>query len=88
MKRNLYNLLLILVFLLVSSCSSVPPEKQCSVSADCVPDACCHAAGAVNAPFAPDCSDTLCTLECRPETLDCGFGKIQCVKNACVVILE
>ena len=82
------TLIILVTFVFLISCtSSIPPEKQCSVSADCVPDACCHAAGAVNAQFAPDCSDTLCTLECRPETLDCGFGKVQCVKDECVVVL-
>ncbi|MBI4152203.1 hypothetical protein HY495_00700 [Candidatus Woesearchaeota archaeon] len=79
---------IIFSLIFISSCSSIPAEQRCSLDADCVPDACCHAAGVVNAQFAPDCSETLCTLECRPETLDCGFGKIQCVKNECVVIFE
>ena len=88
MRKILSSLSLIAVLLLVSSCSSIPPEKQCSVDTDCVPDACCHAAGVVNAQFAPDCSDTLCTLECRPETLDCGFGKVQCIQNECKAVFS
>ncbi|MBI2102505.1 hypothetical protein HYT55_01600 [Candidatus Woesearchaeota archaeon] len=88
MRKILSSLSLILVFLLVTSCSSIPPEKQCSVDTDCVPDACCHATGAIRNVFAPDCSGVICTLECRPETLDCGQGSVQCIKNECKAVFS
>lgn len=81
---------LLAVFLLIVSCSpipAVPQEKQCSRDADCVPAQCCHAADAVNRNDAPDCSGTFCTLECAPNTLDCGQGEIKCSAGQCVVQL-
>lgn len=79
---------MILSFLLLTSCSPLPPEKQCSVDADCVPDACCHATDAVNSEYGPSCESVFCTLECRPETLDCGQGKVECVKKECKAVFS
>ena len=61
--------------------------KYCKVDADCVKEQCCHPTGAVNVLNAPDCRDVSCTQECRPNTLDCGGGTIQCVGERCTVIL-
>lgn len=60
---------------------------QCTSDDQCVPDGCCHAAQCVDslAPgyVAPNCSDTVCTLECRPDTLDCGQAYCKCDAGAC-----
>lgn len=87
MKPLIYISFILSIFLL-TSCSPLPPEKQCSVDADCVPVACCHATGAVNYEYGPSCEGVLCTLECQPETLDCGQGKVQCLQKQCVVVWE
>lgn len=88
MKRSLFSLFLIAVLVLVVSCSSIPPEQRCTLDSDCVPAACCHAIDVVSKGYAPNCDDVICTLECQPDTLDCGQGKIQCLKNKCTVVLE
>jgi hypothetical protein len=84
-----YTLLLLgLISLFIVSCTAVPLEKQCAVDTDCVRATCCHAIDSVNKENAPDCSGVICTMDCVPETLDCGQGEIQCVKNECVVVLN
>lgn len=80
------RLFLLIIVLFVISCT--PTEKQCAVDADCAPAACCHAADAVNEQYAPSCNGVLCTMECRPGTIDCGQGSITCVDNECTVILK
>lgn len=82
---------IIVVLLFLTSCASlapIPAEKQCSVDADCVPATCCHSADAVNKQSAPDCQDIVCTMQCEPETLDCGQGEIKCVNNQCIVMID
>ncbi len=81
-------LLMALLSLLLVSCTSIPVEKQCTADKDCVPNACCHAADAVNKANMPDCSSMLCTSECEPNTLDCGQGELKCVEGECQVILR
>ncbi len=71
----------------LSSTNSIPAEKQCTVDADCVPAECCHAKSAVHQNFAADCSETFCTMECAPETLDCGQGEVKCVEGVCQVVI-
>ena len=71
-KIQLMTLLIILAAVLVTSC--VPTEKQCTTDAECVPTTCCHPTDAVNKNFGPDCRGQFCSLECEPNTLDCGQG--------------
>ncbi len=61
---------------------------SCASDSDCVPARCCHADSAVSKNFAPDCKGTFCTMNCAPNTLDCGQGAIKCIKNKCEVILK
>jgi hypothetical protein len=82
MKR----VMLIIGLLFVIACA--PSEKQCSVDTDCVQASCCHASDAVNKEFSPDCRTTLCSLECKPGTLDCGQGQVKCVNNECKAVIE
>jgi len=96
LQKSLFiGIFLIMVALFVVACSpenyglaDIPLEKQCQVDADCVKDACCHASGAVNKDYAPDCADVLCTLSCEANTLDCGQGKISCVKGECTAVID
>lgn len=85
MKRTHF---LILILLSISLLGCVPAEKECSVDTDCVKAVCCHASDAVNVENAPDCSGILCTMDCMPETTDCGQGEIKCLKGVCEVVLN
>ena len=49
---------------------------------------CCHSTSAVNKDNALDCKAVLCTMDCAPNTLDCGQGQIKCVDNICTVRLN
>lgn len=62
--------------------------KECSVNEDCVPEICCHATSCVAKEKQPNCEGIACTLNCEPETLDCGQGSCECVDNKCEVKLE
>lgn len=49
----------------------------CTTDADCVPAECCHPTSCVAAASKPDCSATMCTMECKSGTMDC-FGGCLC----------
>lgn len=66
----------------------VQSNKFCVTAEDCVPAQCCHPDEAVNQRYAPDCSETFCTEECRAGTLDCNQGEIRCVENRCTVVIN
>ena len=86
MKKDYFLLMMILV--IVTSCTtSVQENKKCAQNSDCVPATCCHANETINKNYAKVCN-VMCTQECRPHTLDCGQGEIQCVQNGCQVILK
>jgi hypothetical protein len=61
-----------------------PP--QCATNDDCVRATCCHANACVPRGQAPHCSDVMCTMDCRPNTLDCG-GRCACEGGLCVAHL-
>ena len=62
------------------------PAAGCQTDADCVPDACCHAAGCVQKDVGPEgCGEAMCTTECKEGTMDCGKGTCACVDGACGV---
>jgi putative hemolysin len=65
--------------------SSIAQEDKyfCETDIDCVPEQCCHADSCINEKFKPDCEGLMCTLECKPETLDCGQGNCVCENNRC-----
>lgn len=58
----------------------------CASDEDCLPATCCHASQCVPAGQAPDCSETMCTLECQSGTMDCGGGCI-CQNGQCQAVL-
>jgi len=82
------QMVLLVVLIFLTACTSIPTEKQCSADKDCVPNACCHATDAVNRAHIPNCSSALCTMDCKPSTLDCGQGELKCVAGECKVVLQ
>jgi len=76
----------------VQPSSETPPATEaggateCAVDADCVPASCCHPASCVPAAQKPDCTDVMCTMQCAPDTLDCG-GRCACDAGSCKAIL-
>jgi len=58
---------------------------SCQTDADCVSATCCHPEACINKDYQPDCKDIDCTMECRPNTMDCGQGKCVCLDNTCQV---
>jgi hypothetical protein len=61
-------------------------DDACTTDADCVPADCCHAAACVARENAPSCGDAVCTMECRPDTMDCGGGCL-CHEGRCAARL-
>jgi hypothetical protein len=55
----------------------VAGDVPCQTDADCVPQQCCHATTCGAPSTKPDCSQTMCTLECASGTMDC-FGGCLC----------
>jgi hypothetical protein len=89
MKKIIMLAFILSILTILTSCNAtIPVEKQCKIDTDCVPSVCCHATDSVNKANAPDCSETFCSLECKPGTVDCGQGVVGCEEGACVVILR
>ncbi len=74
-------LVLVLCLVLLSSCS---PGSECSSDDDCFKDSCCHATSCTA--IEPECGLTACTLDCQPDTLDCG-GSCVCDNGQCVGVM-
>ncbi len=55
----------------------------CNTDSDCVQEQCCHATSCINENHQQDCSLRACTMDCKPETLDCGQGSCLCQNNKC-----
>jgi hypothetical protein len=91
MKKRIvvgFSLILVVLFLIACTPLSIPSVSYCEQDRDCVQNKCCHADGAVNKDYTPDCENVLCTQECAPGTLDCGQGEVRCIANECTVVLE
>ena len=76
------------MLLLVSCTPSVDSKSFCKEDSDCVPADCCHSTTAVNKEYSPHCEGVACTLECAPNTLDCGQGELKCISNECAVVIS
>jgi len=83
-----YLLFLVFIMVFVSGCSGVPADIECSKDSDCVPASCCHPDSCVPAGEAPNCEGMMCTMECKPDTMDCGQGDCKCINNKCKAILK
>lgn len=86
--KPLFYIAVLLALLSGCAATQAPANHPCKSAKDCVPDACCHAKGAVNKAHAPDCQGVVCSMNCEPGTLDCGQGEILCLKGACQVRIE
>ncbi len=73
--------LLIISFLLIGCADQGPVE--CMVNEDCVAATCCHADSCAAKENAPNCEDILCSMECRPYTMDCEQGRCVCRNHKC-----
>jgi hypothetical protein len=60
---------------------------ECRTDEDCVPAGCCHATACVAAARRPVCEGVMCTMDCRPGTLDCG-GSCLCQSGRCAAQLS
>ena len=92
MKRGQITIFVIIAIILVVGVgvsvflkSDSPKLIECETDSDCVPSTCCHATSCAPVGDAPDCSQQICTLNCEPQTLDCGYGGCSCVNNKCSV---
>ncbi len=56
------------------------------ITTECVPAECCHATSCVLKENMPDCGMTMCTMDCRPGTMDCGQGHCELQEDECVVV--
>ena len=63
-----------------------PTQVPCSTEADCVKASCCHATSCVAPADAPDCSQVMCTADCRGGTTDC-YGGCVCQAGTCAARL-
>lgn len=61
---------------------------SCVTDADCIPKECCHPFTCVSVGEKPDCSDSFCTQECAPGTLDCNQGYCRCVEGKCGAVFN
>ncbi len=75
MKKILIILILVLI---LNGCGQEIKE--------CIPAECCHPTTCVLKENAPDCKETMCTLNCEPETLDCGQGKCGYINGKCEAV--
>jgi hypothetical protein len=88
MKTKIIILCLFVLSFLLSACTGVPIEKQCTQDIDCIQAQCCHATDVVNKDNRPDCTGILCSAECAPNTMDCGQAKAKCIENACTLVFQ
>lgn len=63
-------------------------ESTCVSNSDCLPTSCCHPSKCTSADKAPNCKGTFCTMECSPNSLDCGQGSCACVNNKCAAVFK
>jgi len=57
----------------VFSADACDQDEDCAPVAQCHPDKCVRTAHAGTLP-----PDTVCTMECRPRTVDCGYNHCGC----------
>ena len=57
----------------------------CERDEDCDKATCCHPDSCINKDYQPDCEGIACTMECAPNTMDCGQGGCVCTDNTCQV---
>jgi hypothetical protein len=78
----------IISFFFLAKGSPKTDIETCQINSDCVPAACCHPDSCVLKSQEPDCSEAICTQECKIGTLDCNQGNCECVNSKCEAILN
>ena len=61
-------------------------EEQ--INLKCVPAQCCHPTSCVFEKDAPDCKGVMCTMDCKPGTLDCGQGECKYIDGKCGAVIK
>ena len=80
------KIVLLLGLLMLASCTTSieMPLDYCQAADDCAPASCCHPDNLVNKEYAPDCSETICTMVCLGPQ-DCNAGHAECINNKCII---
>ena len=68
--------------------ADAPSGGPCATDAECVAATCCHPKTCVAKEQAPSCAGTMCTLDCRIGTMDCGGGNCVCKDGVCASELK
>tara|TARA_B100001964_G_C13642352_1_gene341093 strand:- start:204 stop:476 length:273 start_codon:yes stop_codon:yes gene_type:complete len=87
-NRGLIGMIVIVVVLVVVGFFWFIGEIGEEVEMVCVPASCCHATECVLESEAPNCSGSICTMNCEPGTLDCGQARCEIVDGECGVVLN
>ena len=61
-------------------------DRSCEADSDCVPAPVCHPTYCVRRPANPQ-KGMVCSMECRPGTLDCGQGECKCIDGKCKAVI-
>ena len=89
-KKGLVGIIIILGVLLVVGFFWFVGEYNkngvVSENEGCVPASCCHSTTCVPASEAPNCRGVFCTMNCKPDTLDCGQGSCEIIDEKCGVV--
>ena len=81
-------ILLLFAIIVVSGCTStdILEDNTTNQTFVCVPATCCHPIACVPESQAPNCGGVMCTMDCRPGTMDCGQGYCAVVDDKCIVV--
>jgi hypothetical protein len=73
---------------LIDNNNQIDNTLTCRTDSDCVPQGCCHSKSCVNKEYKSNCFDVLCSMNCEPNSLDCGQGSCQCINNQCEAVFN
>ena len=96
--NKLIFILFLIVIISLSGCNEInntlinntqtEETLTCEINEDCVPSSCCHPNSCINKNNAPSCFQTICSMNCAPDSLDCGQGSCQCINNQCGAVFN
>jgi len=90
-KRGLFGLLIVVVVIIVVGFFWFVGQQDSEDDLEvvtCAPASCCHATECVWESEAQNCTDTSCTFDCRPGTMDCGQGHCEIIDGECGVVWD
>ncbi len=91
-KRLILFTLFIITLLILIGCNNnneeIPEELKCTTNDECVPSSCCHSTSCINEEFKQECDGIRCTMECAPNSMDCGQGSCACQNNKCEAVIN